>query len=105
MIWRQDAARETRLTVKQITDERIAVSGKCQRLSDFPVGQQRVFEIHAEVREICARTLSHGKRWPTDKHRDEIGGKGTHFQIGGTFAELEGADDRVGNDAKANVFD
>jgi len=105
MIWRQDAARETRLPVKQITDERIAVSGKCQRLSDFPVGQQRVFEIHAEVREICARTLIMERDGRRTSHRDEIGGKGTHFQIGGTFAELEGADDRVGNDAKANVFD
>src|SRR6266576_3853443 len=105
MIWRQDAARDTRLSMKQITDERIAVGGKCEGLPDFAVSEKRVFQVDAEVREIRSWALSHGKLRPTDKHGDEIGGKGTHFEIGRAFAEFEGADDGVGNDAKTNVFD
>ena len=105
MIWRQDATCDTRLSVKQITDERIAVGGKRESLADFAVRQQRVFHVDAEVGKIRSRALGHQKRRTPDQHGNEVGGKGTHLEIGRTFAEFEGADDRVGNDAKTNVFD
>jgi hypothetical protein len=38
----------------------------------------------------------------TRNHRNQVGGEGAHFEVGGTFAEFERAYNSVGNDAEAD---
>src|SRR6266480_6224697 len=105
MVWRKNAARFARLSVKQIANKRIAVGSKSECLADLAVRQKRVFQVDAEIGEIRSWALRHGKRLPPDEHGNEIWRKRTHFQVSGTFAEFECADDCVGHDAETDGFD
>ena len=46
------------------------------------------WKFYPEVGEVGAGAFTEGERWPADQDGNEIGGEGTHFEVGGTFAKF-----------------
>src|ERR1700722_2566506 len=57
VIGRKNAAGNAGLTPKQITNKRFAIRGKGERLANFLLGEDGIFEIEAEIAEICPGAL------------------------------------------------
>src|SRR5579871_1003766 len=102
MIRGQDSSGDARLSVLQIFDESVAIGSVRERLTHFLPLQNRVFEIDAKVGEVGSGPVCERQGWLLHKHGDDVRSQRTDFDVAGAFAELEGADDSVGNDAKTN---
>ncbi len=44
-------------SVKKIADERFAVGGEGERLADFALGENGIFQVEAEIAEVRAGAL------------------------------------------------
>ena len=65
--------------------------------------QDGIFEIEAEVvKFVPGRSVTARAGWLA-RTGMMSGVERTDFEVGGAFAEFEGADDRVGNDAEADA--
>jgi len=90
---------------EQITDERIAVSGQMPAPVGFSLWASKGSSRFNARYVKFVPGLDHGKRWPTDKHRDEIRGRELISRSAEPLRSSRARTNRVGNDAKANVFD
>src|SRR5712664_3533807 len=92
-----------RLSMKEIADQGFAVRSIRERLADLAAGECGIFEIECEVGEVRARALCNGQRGLLGEDRDDVGIKRAHLDIGGAFAQFQGANDGVGDDAKSDT--
>ena len=58
MIWREDAAGNAGLAVKQKSYEGFAVSGESEGFADFAFGEEGILKIDAEIGEVGSRALA-----------------------------------------------
>jgi len=93
------------LAVKKIANERVAVGGEGQRLAYLAAREERIFEIDSKVGEIGAGTIGNLEIGAARENGNDVGGERTHFDVRGTLAKFEGANDGVGNDAEADTGD
>src|SRR5713101_471666 len=105
MVRGKDPRGEARLPPEEITDDRFAIDGKGQRLAHFAAGEDGVFEVDADIGKVRAGALRYLQVRLANERGNDVRGEGAHFDIGGALAQLQRADDSVGDDAKARARD
>jgi len=102
VIGREQAGREAGLVADKLFDQGFAVGGIGKGLAKIAFGKDGVFKIRADIGEIRSGALGNAKLGALGENGNHVRRKGTDFDVGGTFAEFEGADDGVWNDAECD---
>lgn len=102
---REEGGSEAGLAAHEIADDGGAVSGVGETLANGAFGEDGIFEIESDVSEGSAGLIVGGDVRVAAKGVDHVGREGAEFDVSGAFAEFEGADGGVGNDAEVNARD
>ena len=98
---RHHALRNLRLPVQQIANDGLAVRGVGQRLANFAPRDQRIIQIESEIIHVGAGAVSDREIALFGENRDHVRREGTDFHVGGTFAQLQRANNGIRHDAHA----
>src|SRR6201999_569838 len=66
--------------------------------------QNRIFEIHTEVREVGSGPIRECQRRLLHENRNDVWSQRADFDVAGALAEFERANDGVRDDAESNAF-
>src|SRR6185437_5437650 len=105
VIGRQEAVGGTRVTSQKISDQRLAIGGAGERLTNFAMRENRIVKIERDVSESRAGRACDFEIGIASQSRDRVRRQGIDFDVAGAFAKFERANQSVWNDAEANAFE